>query len=361
MKNVFLPLGLISIILFSCSKKQEEVRVEYRRLTAAVYASGNLVPEQEYKVMSGVDGYLDQVFVKEGDHVTKGQVMFNVTNEVRQAQEHGAVEIAQQTRPVVNNNSPAMKQLRQQLEVARVKLKQDSLQYARYKVLYEQNAISKSSYEKYFLQYENSVKDYRNAREQIRQQDLAGELQMQQAENQVSLARAQSGYGKLKSFLDGTVYEVYKKKGDLVTPNQPVALIGSGSVIAKLSIDEDDLQKIFEGQKVMLSLDAWPDKVFKGRISRIYPLLNKVEQSFRADAIIEDPLPSAIYGLNVEANILTAENKNVMVIPRAALLKGDSVQVKGNGKIKVKKGIEDDQWVEIVSGLNKESVVIIEK
>ena len=68
------------------------------------------------------------------------------------------------------------------------------------------------------------------------------------------------------------------------------------------------------------------------------------------------------HGLNLEANIVLAENKEVMVIPRAALQKGDSVWVKKDGeelKVPVKTGIADDQWVEIKSGLDKSSTIIL--
>src|SRR5690606_12774206 len=119
----------------------------------------------------------------------------------------------------------------------------------------------------------------------------------------------------------------YKKQGDLVSPNQPVALVGAGDMIAKLFVDEDDLDKVYEGQQVLITMDAYDDHVFKAHIKKVYPILNKVEQSFKVDAVFDEPLPVGIYGLNLEANIVLTENKEVMVIPRAALINGDSVWV----------------------------------
>jgi multidrug efflux pump subunit AcrA (membrane-fusion protein) len=146
------------------------------------------------------------------------------------------------------------------------------------------------------------------------------------------------------------VYEVFKQKGDMVNLNQPIALVGSGKMIAKLLVDEDDLSKIWIGQKAEIKMDAFPNKVFNAKITRIYPVLNKAEQSFRVDAEFAEPLPINIYGLNIEANILITENKQVVTIPKRAVLKGDSVMIKQAGKtqaIKIEKGIEDDQMVEI--------------
>ena len=359
-----LQLGWLALALttMGCSSKTEQIHAEYKMLTSAVYASGTLVPEQEYKVLSGVEGYLDQVLVQEGDHVSKGQLLFTLSSEVRQAQEQGARAVVQKTASVVNSDAPVYRELRNQIELAAIKKSQDSLQYRRYKALLEQDAISKNSYEKVYLQYQASIKDYQNLHQRLQEQRLSGNLQLQQAKNQLSVASAQTDYGRLTSFVNGIVYEVYKQKGDLVTQNQPLALVGDGEMIARLLVDEDDLSKIAVGQKVLITMDAYPDKVYKARISKIYPLLNKVEQSFRVDALLDETPPVAMYGLNLEANIVIAENRKVMVLPKRALLKGDSIMVMVNGneaKVKIKKGIEDDQYVEILSGLGPETIVIV--
>jgi len=347
----------------SCRQKQKEIHPEMKELTAAVYASGTLVPEEEYKVVSSVDGYLVKALVKEGDSVRKGQLLFTLSSSVRHAQEQSAQAIVQKTLPATVSNAPVFRELKSRIDLARIRMQQDSLQYARYKALYEQNAISKSNYEKYWLQYQSSLKDLQNLNQQWQQQRLSSDLQLQQAQNQASVSVAEAGNSNLKSYMNGVVYELYKKEGDLVMPNQPVALLGGGSMIAKLLVDEDDLEKIFNGQQVLLTIDAYPDKVFKAHISRVYPILNKVEQSFRADATLDDTLPVYMYGLNMEANIVTEQKKKVLAVPRSAVQKGDSVLVKEDGKtkkIKIATGARDDEWVEVRSGLNASSTVIIE-
>lgn len=363
MKRQLLWLAL-ALVAAGCGSKQDEIHPEMKLLTSAVYASGSLVPEEEYKVVSSVDGYLVDAYVKEGDTVHKGQLLFRVSSEVREAQTHGASQLVQKTIPTVAENAPAMHELEGRIEVARIKKDQDSVQYIRYKNLYDQNAISASNYEKYYLQYQSSLKDYQNLRRQWQQQKLSGDLQLQEARNQLSVAAAQSDVGNLKSFVNGVVYDIYKKKGDLVVPNQPVALIGAGKMFARLLIDEDDLDKVYTGQQVVITMDAFPDKVFKAHVSKIYPLLSKVEQSFRADAELDDTIPVGMYGLNLEANIIVAEKKQVLAIPKAALLKGDSVLVKQDGKeqkVKIKKGIEDDAFVEVLGGIDQNTTVIVKK
>lgn len=355
---------LLAATISSCGSKEEEIKPEMKLLTSAVYASGSLVPEQEYKVVAAVDGYMVKALVKEGDTVKKGQLLFTVSNEVREAQQQGAQALVQQTAPAVADNAPVFRELQGRMEVARIKMQQDSLQFVRYKNLYDENAISKSSYEKYYLQYQSSLKDYQNLKQNIQQQRISANLQMQQAQNSLKVAAAQSDIGNLKSFVDGVVYDVYKKEGDLINPNQPIALVGAGNMYARLLVDEDDLDKVYSGQQVLIKMDAFGDKVFKAHITKVYPLLNKVEQSFRVDAQLDEAVPVSMYGLNLEANIVVADKKNVLAIPRMALMKGDSVMVKENGekkKIKIVKGVEDESWVEVRSGLTQSSVIIMQK
>lgn len=363
MKRQLLWLSL-AFISTGCSKKQKEIHAEVKLLTSAVYASGSLVPEQEYKAVSSVDGYLTRAFVKEGDVVHEGQLLFKVSSEVRNAQEAGAQKLVQKTLPTATDNAPLIRDLEAKIGSVRLKKHEDSLQYIRYKNLYEQNATSKSNYEKYHLQYQTSDKDYQGLNQQLKQQKLAANIQLQQAKNQWMIAAAQSDIGNLKSFVNGTVYDVYKKEGDLITPNQPIALIGNGKMFAKLLVDENDLEKVRVGQKVLITMDAYPDKVFNAHIDKIYPLLSKVEQSFRVDATIDDAMAVGMYGLNLEANIVTADKKQVLALPKAAVQKGDTVIVKRNGeevKIKIKKGIEDDQYVEVLSGIDSSVTVIIKQ
>lgn len=355
---------LLVLAATGCGKKQEEVKPEMKALTSAVYASGLLVPEEEYKVVASVDGYLVKALVKEGDTVHKGQLLFTVSSDVRAAQEEGAQAVVQRTIPTVTNNAPVFRELQGRIDVARIKMQQDSLQYMRYKNLYDQKATSQSNYEKFYLQYQSSLKDYQSLQQQLQQQRLTSDLQLQQAQNQLTVAAAQSGIGNLKSFVDGIVYDVYKKEGDLINPNQPVALVGAGKMYARLLIDEDDLDKVYDGQKVLITMDAFPDKVFNAHITKVYPLLNKVEQSFRVDAVLDEAVPVEMYGLNLEANIVIAEKRQVLAIPKAALQKGDSVTIKVDGKekrVKIHKGIEDENWVEVKSGLSQSATIILKK
>ncbi|PWT95371.1 MAG: RND transporter [Bacteroidetes bacterium] len=360
----FILSGLIVPGIVACNQKQTEVKPQMKKLTTAVYASGVLVPEDEYKVVAATEGFLDKSMYREGDTVSKGAFMFSLSNVNQQAQVQTAEALVEKTRPVASPNSPMVSELNNRLAAAKIRLKNDSIQYVRYKALYDQNAISASNYDRYKLQYETSQRDVATAEQQLSNQKLSSAIQLQEANNKLQVAKATKSNGIVKSFADGIIYDIYKQTGDMVYANQPIALIGSGPMIAKLSVDEDDLGKISVGQNVLITMDAYPDKVFKATIKKIYPLLNKIEQSFRVDAVFAEEIPIKLYGLNIEANIVVSQNQAALVVPRKALLKGDSVMIKEDGKItkvKVTRGAEDSDWVQIKTGLDINSTLIVTK
>jgi multidrug efflux pump subunit AcrA (membrane-fusion protein) len=360
-QNIFFLTLLM--LLFSCREKQKEIHPETKQLTEAVYASGILVPETEYKVISATDGYLSQAFIQEGSEVKKGQPLYIISNATKDANLSTAMKMANQTKPLTGTSSPLIKSLHSNLASADLRVKNDSLQYMRYKNLFEQDAIARSSFEKWQQQYLTAQQERMALLEQIKAQQLSLNIQRQGAANGVTLSLTEKNNGHLKSFADGTIYEVYKQTGDHVAPHEPIALIGSGKIIARLSVDEDDFGKVQEGQKVVVKTDAFPDKVLQAHITKIYPLLNNADQTFRVDAELLDELPQSLYGLNIEANIVIVENRPVLAIPKEALLKGDSVLTKENDivrKIKISKGVEDKNWVEVKNGLSVNTLIVIQ-
>ena len=358
----FFPmLGIL--ILAACQSKNRETPPQIRQLTEAVYASGVLVPESEYKVVSSAEGFLEHAYVKEGDSVRKGQLLFQVTNENHQAQVSAAADVLKRTLPVTAPDAPSVLDIQTRLATARDRLINDSMQYVRYRNVYQHQAIAASTFEKYQLQYESSKREVSSLEEQLRNQQLSAALQLQQARNEVQIARTEKSNGILRSYANGILYELYKQTGDLVSSNQPIALVGSGSMIARLLVDEDDLGKIHTGQTVLVTMDAYPDRIFRAKVSKIYPLLNKQEQSFRVDAYFIEDVPVKLYGLNIEANIIIKEKEKAMVIPRRSLGRGDSVLVrkgKETKRMKIKVGDQDQDYTEVLAGIPDSSTIIVQ-
>ena len=354
-------LGLLWAVT-ACSPDAETTTPTYKNLTEAVYASGNVFPKNEYKVVANADGYLQQQLVAEGDVVKGGQLLFSLESLSQDARAEAAANIYRQSEANFSDNSPVLAELEVSLRNARTKLENDSVNYFRYKALYDQNATAKVEVERAELAYRTSKNDVaaRQKTWQRTKNQLYVDLQNSRSNFRVN-AREGDNY-RIKSIEAARVYEVYKKVGELVRRGEAVALLGNpNEVYLQLAVDETDFSKLKVGQDIEVKMDAYGDKVFKARITKIYPKLNKVDQSFRVDADFVGEVPQAYYGLTVEANIVVSQTPKALTIPKAYLVGDDSVWVradKDKQKIKITKGAENFELVEVKNGLTDKSVIV---
>jgi multidrug efflux pump subunit AcrA (membrane-fusion protein) len=366
MKTVIFYMGNLIyslLILQGCAEKKQTVRPVYKLLTEAVYASGNLLPEHEYKVFAQADGVLFRKTVEEGDTVVVGQTIFELERGKQSIRSQNALE---QYRLAKNNalqQSPVLQELEAALASARARWQNDSVNHTRYKNLLENKATSRIDYDRATLAYQTSKNEYASLKSRYEKTRSQLKLESQNAEAQYKLAIEQHGDYAIKSRLNGIVYEVYKETGEVVKPNEPIALLGDPSqVYLKLTVDELDINRVRKGQEVLVKIDTYKNKVFKARISKIYPLLNERDQSFRVDAHFTEEVPRLYAGLTVEANIVVQQREKALTIPKTYLVSQDSVWVEQNGEsklIKITKGVENFEYVEVTSGLDTASILVL--
>lgn len=346
----------------SCKKKVATITPERRDITEVVYASGALEPFNQFTLYSLADGTITEVLAREGDTIGPNQTLLRIESSTVGARLFSSREIYQTARENYGENSPALLELKSQLNTLKNRLINDSTNYYRYKRLYEQNAVKKTDLERAELAYINSKNEYTAVNQRL--EGLRSQLYvtLQNAESQYKAAQEDADHYLLKSGMRGRVYDILKKQGEVTRRGEPIALIGDADkVIVRLSVDESDIEKIAVGQTSLVQVDAFGDKIFKAEVSRIYPAMNKKDFAFRVDAVLLDELPAVFPGANLEANIIIQEKKNVLCIPKTVLLPGDSVLVKtgdGEQKVKVQKGIENFEYAEITGGLDDNTQII---
>ena len=353
MKRTLLTTAAAILLLAACDKKIPTQTVQKRDLTEVVYASGTLEPENQFTLYSLADGTVADIFVQEGDEIGESQQLIRVDGNATDARLYSAQEIYRTAQQNYGESSPALKELKAQLKTLSAKLQNDSTNYIRYKRLYEENAVKKSDFEHFELIYINTQNDYKAT--QQRMQSLRSQLYvtLQNAESQYKVAQDDAAHYLIRSSANGRIYDILKEKGEVVRRGEPIAIIGDANqVVLKMSVDESDIEKIKADQQVLVQIEAFGDKVFKAKVSRIYPAMNKRDFAFRVDAMLTDTLPNIFAGTNIEANIIIQEKKDVLCIPKTLLLPGDSVLVKtakGKQKVKIKKGIENFEYASTAS------------
>ena len=363
MKKIIILLASTTTVLISCNKGNDQATSpQYKPLTEAVYASGNIFPKNEYKLTANADGFLVRQTAFEGDLVTKNQLIFQLESISQDARLEASSNILRQAEANYGENSPVLAELSTQLRNARTKLANDSVNFSRYKELYDRNATTKVEYERAELTFQTSKNDViaRQKAYQRTRSQLYVDLQNSQSNFRVN-AREGDNF-RIKTFEAGKIYEIYKKQGELVRRGEQIALIGDANEIyAQLAIDESDFVKVKIGQEVLVKIDVYKDKVFKAKVSKLYPKLNKADQTFRVDAEFIEEKPNAYYGMTVEANIIISQNERVLTIPKNYLVGNDSVWIEENGdkkKIKIIKGVENLDLVEIKGGVTDKSIIV---
>jgi len=350
---------LVSIFLslISCSKTVDKTKLERRDISESVYASLKVQPDSIYLVYAAVGGLIEKVFIEEGDLVIKNSNLFQIGNanpnlNVKNAEL--ALELAKEN---LNGNSSVLISLKDEINSAKLKCINDSINFYRQKNLWEKKIGSKVTYDSKKLAYQVAINNLNllNSSYQRTKKELQTKLDQANISHKSALITTKDF--TVKSVIKGKVYAIYKHLGELVSHIEPIATIGSDSHFkVEMLVDEVDIVKIKINQLVLISLDAYDGNVFRAKIVKMYPKKDERNQTFKVEALFENP-PEILYpGLSGEANILISSKKNVLVIPKEYILEGNKVET-DDGIQEVKIGLETLEFVEIVSGIKENTTI----
>ena len=350
-------LALLSIVLFSCGDSVETVKPTIESISQSVYASGVIKSQDQYQAYASVSGIVNQIFVVEGDTVKKGDPILTISNEVQKLNAENARIFSDYN--ALSANQGKLNEAASLIDLTRNKMRNDSALFYRQKDLWEQEVGTKIDLEQRELAWQNSKNTYNSAL--IRYNDLKRQLNFaaSQARKSLTISQTLANDYTLKSEIDGIVYNIYKLKGEIVSPQTPVAVIGAAdNFTLEMQVDENDILLIRNGQKVLVNLDSYKGKVFEAVVSRINPLMNERNKTFMVEAEFIQK-PERIYpNITFEANIIIQEKSGALLIPRIYLLK-DSLVIKSNGDtVVVKTGLKDYQKVEILSGIKSDDELL---
>jgi multidrug resistance efflux pump len=322
-----------------------------KNITQSVYASGIVKSKNQYKVFSSVNGLVHDVLVTEGDIVKKGDVLIKITNTTAELNTENAKISADYN--AVNANKEKLNELQININLAKAKMDEDASLQKRQQDLWNENIGSRNELEQRQLAYKNSTTAYEAAKLRYTQLKKQSQFQEKQAQKNVEISSAIKNEYSIKSSVDGKVYTILMKKGEMVNTLNPVAIVGDElNFIIELQVDEYDVTKIKIGQKILLTMDSYKGQVFGAEVKKINPIMNEKTKAFLIEAnFIKQPTTLIPY-LTCEANIIIDEKINAVTIPRKYLLDGDSVWIEPKKKRKVTVGLKDYEKVEIVNGLS---------
>ena len=353
----FVFIFVILIFLMACSEKTEKTRPLRQTISESVYASGIVKSKHQYEVFATVNGIIKSINVGEGDVVKKGEPIYVIFNDASRLSSENARLAADYAD--VTTNDFRLKEMALIIDMARRKVENDSLLLVRQQDLWANKIGSRLDLENRELAYSNALNSLESAKAKYKELKKQLNFASLQANKNYAISKSNAKDFTIKSQIDGKIYTIFKKQGELVSPQSPLAVIGDkNNFMVELEIDEADVIKIIPGQMVYLTLDSYKDTLFEARVDKIYPYMNERTRTFKVDASFIKTPPTMYPNLTVEANIIIRKKENVLTIPREYLLSGDSVLFDGKKKVFVKTGLKDYQRIEIIEGLSANDALL---
>lgn len=352
-------LGVL-ILMVSCNTKQVTIKPIIKTITESVYASGVLKSQNQYNVFSNVSGIIKQVFVVENDTVVIGSPLFNIANESQiLAEKNALLSVGFNT---LSSNQGKLKESLANIDFAKQKMRSDELMLTRQQNLWSQGIGTKVEIEQKEMTLVNSKTIYQSALQKHNDLQKTLLFSAQQAQNNLSISRKNTNDYIVKSSINGKVYQINLHKGEMVSPQIPLAIIGDNTTyILEMQVDEYDIVSIKMGMKVLVVLNSYKDSVFIATVTKINPIMNAQSKTFTIEAAFAKP-PSVLYpSISFEANILINTKKEALLIPRNYLQNDSIVFLKSGEQKIVRTGLKDFQMIEIISGIDKEDEIILPK
>jgi multidrug efflux system membrane fusion protein len=180
------------------------------------------------------------------------------------------------------------------------------------------------------------------------------------AKADVAAAQAQVNYLKLLAPAEGVIIRRDGEIGQLIPANEPVFWISCCAPLRiSAEVDEEDISQIQPGQPVLIRADAFPGKIFHGKVESITPKGDPIARSYRVRITFTEEVPLLI-GMTAETNIEIGRNEQALMVPTSALQAGKLWVVLG-GRLhtqEITTGARDANSVEIKTGITKDDVIV---
>jgi HlyD family secretion protein len=352
-----------------------KVAVEYairREITETITANGRIQPEKEVKISPDVSGEIVELNVKEGDSVEKGQLLLRIKPDVY---------ISQRDRSLA-----AISSARARLTQAEAQFKQAELSFERTKQLFSENAISQSDYEQAEASYNVAKAEVDAAKFSV----VSAEASLKEAEENLIKT-------SINAPMAGTVSMLLVELGERVAGTNLMAgteilrIADLSRMEAQVEVNENDIVRVSTGDTAIIEVDAYLNHKFKGIVTEIANSAKTTGTS--ADQVTNFDVKIFILpesyenladngenpfrpGMSTTVDIRTETKEDILTVPiQSVTTRTDTTNIISTSDEEIRTitfatdgeyafakdvetGIQDNNYIEIISGL-KDSVMVI--
>lgn len=421
MKKLYWIIGiciavLLIVIIFKFFKGAEPTKVttekaEKRNITESVSANGKIQPEAELKITSDVSGEIVEMLVKEGDDVKKGQLLCRIKPDIYESN-------LERVNATVNSSKANLKTTVAQLAQAQANLANAEATFARSKKLFDQNVISQQEFDGSKAAFEAAKANVLGITESI----SASDYNVKSVEASLKEANTNLDKTYIYAPVDGTVSKLNVEKGERVVGVQGLQgteilrLANLNEMEASVEVNENDIIRIHKNDTAIIEVDAYIGKKFRGIVTEVANSANTtgisidqvtnfvvkirmIRESYLDLVTEENPAPFRPgMSASVDIHTMRASNRITVPIPAVTTRSSDTTKTKeqlGDGEeggdvvvkdekeekmnnakkeeikecvfvnrngvakmVYVTTGIQDNDYIEIKSGINVGDEVI---
>lgn len=379
-----LPALLILIIFAVVGKKQgwfgKAVTVKVaaedvlrRTIVETITANGKIQPEREVKLTPDVSGEIVELTVKEGDNVERGQLLLRIKPDVY---------ISQRDRAIASISSA-----RARLSQSEAQFMQSELAFNRSRQLFEQETISKSEFEQAQATYAVAKADVDAARFAV----VSAEAALKEAAENLTKT---SVYAPMTGTISMLLVELGERVAgtNLMAGTEMLRVADLSRMEAQVQVNENDIVRVNLGDTALIEVDAYLDRKFRGVVTEIANSAKTTGVS--ADQVTNFDVKILILpesyaeleketgsnpfrpGMSATVDIQTETKKEIITVPiQSVTTRVDTTKVvsSNDDDIRtlvfltdgeyalardVKTGIQDNNYIEVVSGINEKDRVI---
>lgn len=391
-KRIWIISGSVVLILalvigkkmFGKDQNIRNVAVEevlLRDITQSVAATGKIQPEIEVMLSSEVSGEIIELPINEGDQVQKGDLLVKINPDLIQS--------------ALTQAQAGLQNAKAGLAQAEASLKNALNNYERNATLFDKGVISKSEWDRAVADYEVALASRSSAFYTV-----------ESAKSNVKQGRDNLNRTSIFAPMSGTISKLSVELGERVVGTAQMAgteilrVANLANMEVEVDVNENDIVKVSIGDAVVVEVDAYLKRTFKGIVTEI---ANSAESTLSVDQVTNFKVKVRILaesyadltqgkpetyspfrpGMTATVEIQTEKSMNVVAIPiSAVVIKADTlpkkigaapktqeandekfecvfVMVDGKAELRIiKTGIQDDSRIEVVSGLSEKDQVI---
>ncbi len=325
--GVLIGGGIVGFRRYRARQKEIIVTTETvaaRDLAAIVSASGKIQPNRLVNISADTPGRVVNLNVQEGQRVTRGQFLLQIDpKSLRTRVEGGAASL--------KAAEGSLGQMRQAIETARVQLEQNQKSLARQRDLWKEGLTTRESLDR-------AESDAKAAESALRERERLVDSQSARiSQERASLQSAEYDLSKVRieSPIDGIVTRRNIQEGETAvvgTMNNAgtvlLTLADMSKIQAEVEVDETNIPQVALGQVATVTIDAIPDRTFRGHVTEIgnSPIqttggttTGTQATNFKVVIALDEAVPDVRPGFTCTADITTATRTKVPAVPIPAV------------------------------------------